>query len=79
MNYKHKKFIESKLRHQIEQKGALSVGDNLNDYLTFDDAEFYVNEIKKTGECQVGRSNKYALMGKVVEETLAFLLSSYFF
>ena len=79
MEYKHLEFIQECLR--LNGKTAeeiISIGNNLNDYLPFSDAEAYVNQKKKKGDDRVQKSSKDVILGLLVEETVVFLLDQYF-
>ena len=74
----HKNFIENILVPAIEKKGILYVGNHLNEYFTFKKAEKYANEFKKRGTDRVQKSSKDAIMGRLVEEMICYLLVEYF-
>ena len=78
MKYKHLEFIKNKLSKTIKYKGSLEIGNNLNDYITFEESEKYVNEIKKQGIDRVIKSSKDILLGRLVEEIIIYLLRKVF-
>ena len=78
MKYRHLSFIESKLKNEVKKLGSVKVGNNLNEYISFKEAENYVNELKKKGDDRVGKSSKDVLLGRLVEEIIVYLLKNYF-
>ena len=56
----------------------MKVGNNLNKYINFEEAEKYADKIKKEGNDRIGKSSKDALLGRLVEEIIIFLLENYF-
>jgi len=81
----HKKYLEKKFYKAIEKEGSLKVGINLNEYLSFNDANKYAKKyashfIKKKTEdaARQEKSSKDSVLGKLVEETIVYLLNAYF-
>lgn len=74
----HLGFIESVLKHPIAANGVLEVGNNLNEYLTFQSAESYVQTLRKSGTDREQKSSTDVYMGRIAEEVLIYLLNAYF-
>ena len=74
----HIDFIKSILEKPIKEEGILTVGNNLNDYFSFQKVEDYANNLKKQGDDRVQKSSKDPIMGRVVEELIIYLLDNYF-
>lgn len=81
----HLQFIESKFKLSIENRGILEVGSNLNDYLSFEDANIYAKEYVKNfirrdtmDQARQEKSSKDSVLGKLVEEIIVYLLNNYF-
>ncbi|HOV91733.1 MAG TPA: hypothetical protein PLC04_01470 [Candidatus Kapabacteria bacterium] len=81
----HLNFIESKLKASIENDGILKVGVNLNNYLSFEDANIYAKEYVKNftkritnDKARQEKSSKDSVLGKLVEEIIVYLLINYF-
>lgn len=81
----HLEYIEAKLKEEIDKKGILQVGLNLNEYITFEDANTYAlsrfkeqihNKTKDFARQE--KSSKDSTLGRLVEETIVFLLKKYF-
>lgn len=78
MNYKHLPFIEQKLKSKIQKLGTVKADNNLNSYLDFQDAETYINQLKKEGSDRIAKSSKDVLLGRLVEEIIIYLFKFYF-
>ena len=74
----HIDFIKNSLENPIRQQGILTIGNNLNDYFTFQKAEEYANLLKKKGVDRVQKSSKDVIMGRLIEELIMYLLYEYF-
>lgn len=72
----HKKFIESKLKDVIRDKGAIYVGKNLNDYISLNDAENYWKSMKPNDK--KSKESKDAELGRLVQEIVIYLLEHLF-
>lgn len=85
MSLTHIEFIENLLKEPIQKHGILKVANNLNDYLTFEQANQYAFEYAKKFERKISKdqarqekSSKDSVLGKLTEETIIYLLSEYF-
>ncbi len=85
MDLVHKSYLEGKLGKVIKDKGSLNVGVNLNKYFIFSDANKYAKKYasqfdkKKTeDEARQEKSSKDSVLGKLVEESIVYLLNAYF-
>lgn len=85
MNLIHKDYIEYKLKKYITTEGILKVGINLNTYFTFADANRYAEKyamkfVKSPTDdpARQSKSSKDSVLGKLVEETIVYLLDYYF-
>ncbi|MEN6511244.1 MAG: hypothetical protein ABFD00_05360 [Chloroherpetonaceae bacterium] len=77
----HNEYIALKLSEAIKQNGIIKVGINLNDYFNFPDAENYAKQYSQPSTEQTARQQKSSadsVLGKLVEEVIIYLLSSYF-
>lgn len=81
----HKRYIEHNLERHLKEKGVLYVGINLNNYFSFNDANNYAfNYAKKfkrkrtIDTARQEKSSKDAVLGKLVEEVIVYLLDNYF-
>ena len=81
----HFDFIKEKLDQPIYSKGVVYVGNNLNDYITFEEANdyaknFFKNRYKKETKdiARQEKSSNDAVLGRLVEEIIVFLLITYF-
>lgn len=75
---KRNKFIECKLKKPVQEKGILCVGNNLNHYFPFDAANEYAHDLAKDGDARVVKSSVDAIMGRLVEDVVVYLLRKYF-
>ncbi len=83
--FNHIDFIEQHLKEPIKKQGILKVGINLNDYLSFNDANIYAENYAKkftrkytNDKARQSKSSKDSVLGKLVEEIIIYLLNNYF-
>lgn len=81
----HISFIEEKLKYFIDNIGVLKVGLNLNDYISFEQANEYAatyaqNSAKRDLKdiARQEKSSKDSVLGRLVEEVIIYLLDIYF-
>ena len=82
----HIQFIKKNLNEPISKKGVIFVGNNLNKYITFEDANNYAenffqnnnNKRETKDAARQEKSSKDSVLGRLVEEIIVFLLSRYF-
>jgi len=72
----HKKFIESRLKKVINQKGVIYIGNNLNKYISLEDATNNWKSNKQKNERT--KASKDAELGRLVQEIIIYLLEYYF-
>ena len=75
---KHIDFIKELLEPIIKKQGILYVGNHLNKFFTFKEAEAYADSLKKRGTDRVQKSSKDPITGRLVEELIVYLLQKYF-
>lgn len=72
----HKKFIESKLKNAIFNNGIIYVGNNLNEYISLNDANNYWESMKPFDKKT--KESKDAELGRLVQEIIIYLLENSF-
>lgn len=70
--FNHIDFIEQHLKEPIKKQGILKVGINLNDYLSFNDANIYAENYAKkftrkytNDKARQSKSSKDSVLGKL--------------
>lgn len=75
----HADFIRGIFDSPIAARGALHVGNNLNDYLSFEDANRYAQTLSAgDGDARRKKASVDPIMGRLVEEATMYLLRAYF-
>lgn len=81
----HTEFIKQHLQSPINQNGILKVALNLNKYISFEIANEYALNYAKNfkkqnlkDKARQEKSSKDAIMGRLVEEIIIYLLTFYF-
>lgn len=81
MNFIHKDFIKERLSNPIIREGIIKVGNNLNDYINFKEADDYATNYKRQyseeGNVRQEKGSKDAILGKLVEEIIIYLIHKY--
>jgi len=82
--FNHIDFIEQHLKEPIKKQGILKVGINLNDYLSFNDANIYAENYAKkftrkytNDKARQSKSSKDSVLGKLVRGNYHYLLNNY--